>query len=57
MTAREVIERLTLVQRAEIAAICLESLDADVLYDVLRASCTDDELLELGLRIRKWAAN
>ena len=57
MTAREVLERLTPVQRAEIAAICIESMDADVLHDVLRASCTDEELLELGLRIKKWATN
>lgn len=52
MTPRDVIERLTLDQRAEIAAICMESLDVDAVWDILHFVSTEDELLDIGLRIR-----
>ena len=55
MTPRDVLERLTLDQRTEIAGICLESLPADTIYSLLLANLTEDDLLELGLRIKQGA--
>lgn len=55
MTPRDVLERLTLDERSEIASICMESLDMDTVYNLLLLNLTEDELLELGLRIKQGA--
>lgn len=55
MTPRDVLERLILDQRSEIASICLESLDVDTVFNLLLVNLTEDELLELGLRIKQGA--
>jgi hypothetical protein len=55
MTAREVLCLLTPDQRAEIALICIETMDVDTLYPVLQEALVEDELLELGLRIKHAA--
>ena len=55
MTAREVLSRLTPEQRAEIALICIETMDVDTLYPILQEALVEDELLELGLRIKHAA--
>ncbi len=52
MTPRDVIDRLTLEQRAEIAMICMERLDVNVIFDLLSATLGENEMLEIGLRIR-----
>lgn len=56
MTPRDVIERLTLDQRSEIASICMESLEVGNIWDILQLNLTQDELLEIGLRIRQEVA-
>lgn len=55
MTAREVLSRLTPEQRAEIAVICLETMDAAAVYPILQEALIEDDLLELGLRIKRYA--
>lgn len=40
MTPRDVIERLTLDQRVEIAAICMESLPVDTIFNLLLLTLT-----------------
>ena len=52
MTPREVLSRLTPDQRAEIALICIETMDVDTIYPILQEALVEDELLELGLRIK-----
>jgi hypothetical protein len=55
MTPREVLERLTSEQRTEIALICVETMDVDTIYPMLQEALTEDELLEIGLRIKHHA--
>ena len=53
MTARQVIDRLTIAERMEIAAICLEALTPDLVAQVIYEGCTEDELAEVGIAIRQ----
>jgi hypothetical protein len=53
MTANEVLERLTPEQRYDIAAICVETMDVEAVWNLVRCGLAEDELLELGLRIKQ----
>jgi hypothetical protein len=53
MTAHEVLERLTPEQRYDIAAICVETMDVEAVWNLVRCGLAEDELLELGLRIKQ----
>ena len=54
MTPRDVISLLTNEQRAEIADVCLEYLPPDEVARVVISSCTEDELCEVGIAIRRF---
>lgn len=53
MTPRDVLDRLTVEQRYEIAVICLEALTPDLIAGVLQRATTEDELAEVGIEIRR----
>jgi len=56
MTAREVLERLTPEQRFDIAIICTEMMPLDDIWEMLRVVLTEDEKMEMGLRIKNSVA-
>lgn len=53
MTPRDVLDRLTPDQRTELASICIEYLDPATLHSILLEKFTEDDRLELGLRIKQ----
>lgn len=53
MTPRDVINRLTPTECGEIAAICLERIPPEAVVDCLLSALTEDELLEVGLRLKR----
>ena len=53
MTPRDVLSLLSHEQRAEIAAVCLEYMTPEDMTDVLSRACTEYELAEVGIAIRR----
>jgi len=52
MTPRDVLDRLTPEQRFEIASICLETMDLDAVWGLIRTHMTELDLYKIGLRIK-----